>query len=326
MSIEIVKAGVGATLQDAGRFGYRNLGIGSGGPMDFFALQMANYLCGNKEGAVIEINFPAPVIRFEQAAIISITGADFGAAIDGKALAIWKPVFVKQHALLTFNKPLWGNVAYLAVSGGWQASKWLNSSATHLKLAVGGHLGRYLQKGDVLQFAHSTFFGDMAYNLPGQISFYERNKIYEPAQIIRCMKGVEFDGLEAASKILLETNAFTIDASSDRMGARLLGKPIRLEKHIDLLSSAVDMGTIQLLPDGSLIVLLADYPTTGGYPRILSVIKADLPKLAQLKKGMPFSFTFASVAEAEDGLMQLLKTMDQLDMAFKLHYKLGYKQ
>ena len=100
MSIKIIKSGVLTTLQDGGRKGYRSMGIGSGGVMDIFAMSVANYLTGNNEtAAVMEINFPAPEILFQQDALISVTGADFLATITGGALPIWKALFVQKDTL-----------------------------------------------------------------------------------------------------------------------------------------------------------------------------------------------------------------------------------
>ena len=158
MSIKIIRPGVLATLQDAGRFGYRGIGIGSGGAMDIFAMKVAQYLCGNEDSeAVIEMNFPAPEILFEQDAIISITGADFTAVVNETIIPAWRTCFVKKDSVLKFKQPAWGAKAYLAVHGGWQAEKWLGSYSTHGKLTIGGFKGRALQKDDVIFFKENNF-------------------------------------------------------------------------------------------------------------------------------------------------------------------------
>ena len=158
MSIKIIKPGVSATLQDTGRSGHRGIGIGSGGAMDMFAMKVANFLCGNDESeAVIEINFPAPEILFEQDAIISITGADFSGYINATAVSPWRTLYVKKNTVLKFRQPISGARSYLAVQGGWQVEKWLGSYSTHLKLGTGGLFGRALQKEDRIHVCNGCY-------------------------------------------------------------------------------------------------------------------------------------------------------------------------
>lgn len=306
MSIKIIKSGVQSTLQDAGRYGYRSIGVGSSGPMDAFAMNAANYLCGNDEQkAVIEINFPAPEILFQQDAVIGLAGADFAATINEQLVPVWCTLFIQKDAVLKFKQPLSGAKLYLAVQGGWQAQRWLNSYSTHLKLAAGGHYGRALQKGDVISYPPVRFPVLENKILPWQMSSFELEKIYQPQNVIRCIKSAEYDWLDELSKQDLQQNNFIISTQSDRMGLRLTGKKLSLQQPAALISSAVDAGVVQLLPDGNAIILTADHQTTGGYPRIVSVIKADLPRLAQLHPGKAISFTIISIKEAEDILISM---------------------
>ena len=158
MSIKIIKAGVLTTLQDAGRYGNRNIGIGSGGAMDNIAMKLANFLVGNKDDVtVLEMHFPAPEILFEQDAIISLTGADFKATINEIELPVWHTVFIKKDTVLKFIHPISGTRSYMAVYGGFQAQKWLDSYSTHLKLAMGGYCGRAMQKDDSIHFQAKNF-------------------------------------------------------------------------------------------------------------------------------------------------------------------------
>jgi antagonist of KipI len=320
MSIKIIKPGVLATVQDEGRHGLRNIGVGSSGAMDIFAMQTANYLCGNDQMvAVIEINFPAPEILFQHGAVISLTGADLAATIDEKPIPVWTTVFVKKDAVLKFKQSLSGAKTYLAVHGGWEAAKWMNSYSTHLKLAAGGHHGRALQKDDVINFAAGQMVFAENKILTWCISQNELNKIYAPENSIRCIKAVEYDSLDEVSKQRFELNDFNISNQSDRMGYRLTGNNLLAMQTETLISSAVDAGIIQLLPDGNCIVLMADHQTTGGYPRIAAVIKADLPKLAQLSAGKKISFTTVGIKEAEDALISMQEQLEELRSACRFH-------
>jgi antagonist of KipI len=322
MSIKIIKAGVQTTLQDAGRTGNRSIGIGSGGAMDSFALTTANYLAGNEEdNAVMEINFPAPEIIFQQEALISLTGADFSATINETAVPLWAPLFVKKDTILKFKQPVGGTKLYLAVHGGWQATKWLNSYSTHLKVAAGGYYGRALKKNDTIHFAKNNLSFAENKILPWRISQNELDKMYQPQNNIRCIKSIEYDLLSETSKQNFEKNNFTITNQSDRMGYRLNSQPLLLQQPTELISSAVDAGIVQLLPDGNCIVLMADHQTTGGYPRIAAVIKADLPKLAQTKPGQSINFTIVSLQDAEEALIKMQQTFQEIKMACHLNFK-----
>jgi antagonist of KipI len=313
---------VQTTLQDASRTGHRSIGIGSGGAMDTFALLIANYLTGNEANeAVMEINFPAPEILFKQDALISLTGADFSATLNETAAPLWTPLFVKKESLLKFKQPASGTKLYLAVHGGWQATKWLNSYSTHLKLATGGHYGRALQKNDIIDFTKNHFSFTENKILPWGISSKELDKMYQHPDKIHCIKSIEWDLLDMASKQNFEKNNFILSNQSDRMGYRLNSQSLLLQQPAELISSAVDAGMIQLLPDGNCIVLMADHQTTGGYPRIAAVIKTDLPKLAQTKPGQSINFTIVSLQDAEDLLIKMQQTLQEIKMACHLNFK-----
>jgi len=322
MSIKIIKQGVLTTLQDGGRKGFRNMGICPGGAMDIFAMAVSNFLVGNYESAaVLEINFPGPEILFQQNAIISLAGADLSASVNNEPLPLWRPFFVKKDALLKFKKPVYGAKTYLAVQGGWQSEKWLGSYSTHLQVAAGGHLGRALLKDDAISFNEDNFSltGDKVLNW--HISHKEISKIYEPANSIRCIKSIEWDLLDELSKQNFEKNNFEITNQSDRMGYRLSSEPLLLEQPAEIISSAVDAGTVQLLPDGNLIVLMADHQTTGGYPRIASVIKADLPKLSQVRPGQKIDFKTVTVTEAEDALISMEQILTEIKAGCRLNFE-----
>ena len=322
MSIKIIRPGVLSTMQDGGRYGYRGIGIGSGGAMDIFAMKVAQYLCGNEDSeAVIEMNFPAPEILFEKDAIISITGADFSAFINETIIPAWSTLMVKKDSILKFKQPVSGAKVYLAVHGGWQAEKWLGSYSTHGKLAAGGFKGRALQKDDRIDFTENKIYFINNKILPWHISRHELNNIYQPSYSIHCIPGAEYELLTEWSKRNLEQQEFTISNKSDRMGYHLNNQPLLLQRPIELVSSAVDMGTLQLLPTGDCIVLMADHQTTGGYPRIASVIKADLPKLAQAKPGQIINFTMIALQEAEDKLLCMQKTLQEIKGACHFNLK-----
>jgi len=303
MSISILRSGVLDTVQDAGRNGYGNLGINVGGPMDLFAMKVANILVDNAvDSPVIEFHFPAAQILFEQNALISITGGDFSATLDGEAVPSWKPLVVKRKSVLLFTHREWGARCYLAVHGGFCVPKWLSSASTNLKAKAGGWQGRKLEKGDEVSFGETNFYYPLllkensTVELPWSV---DHKNVYELPHEVAFIPGKEWDLLNEESQQRLLQSNFMIHPSSDRMGYYLRGPEIMLKENFQLVSSAVSFGTIQLLPNNQLIVLMADHQTTGGYPRIGHVITAHLPKLAQLAASdcVKLNLTDVNIAE-----------------------------
>src|SRR3954469_14169254 len=307
MSISILKSGVLDTVQDKGRYGYGNLGINIGGPMDVYAMKVANMLVSNPiDSAIIEIHFPGPQILFEQNALITLTGADFSATINGEPVNCWKPIVVKRKSVLLFNHRKAGARCCLAVHGGLCVPKWLNSSSTNLKAKAGGWNGRKLEKGDELQFGETDLYfpallkEKSVHELPWSV---DTKSIYQYPNEIAFIPGHEWASLSEESQERFLQNNFTIHPSSDRMGYHLRGPEIIACENTQLVSSAVSFGTIQLLPNNQLIILMADHQTTGGYPRIGHVITAHLPKLAQLAASDSFHLRPVDVATAEHALV-----------------------
>src|SRR5690606_9715790 len=145
MNLKIIQAGILDSVQDSGRFGYRHLGINTGGCMDQQAASIANTLVGNDlNEAVIEMHFPAADFLFEEPALIAVAGADFSTTINGKSVPICHPVLVDANTMLQFKKSIKGARAYLAIRGGIKVSPWLNSYSTNLQAGAGGFKGRRL--------------------------------------------------------------------------------------------------------------------------------------------------------------------------------------
>ncbi len=302
------KSGILATIQDLGRNGFRRFGINSNGAMDKTAVRLINILLGNAENeAVLEIHFPAPVLEFRENAIIAIGGADFGAKIDEKPIENWRPIFARKRQILSFSKKNSGNRAYLSIKGGFQIEDWLNSKSTNLAAKIGGFEGGKLKPGDRI------LFREKFEKRPVKFDYFISNSLipeYKITPTIRMIVGAEFQNLTGSSEEIFQTEEFSISADSNRMGFRLSGKPLYLLDKIELVSSAVDFGTIQLLPGGQLIILMADHQTTGGYPRIGHIISADLPVLAQLGANDKIRFELISVKKAEKSLLNFEKELN----------------
>lgn len=313
MSIVISSNSLLTTVQDLGRKGFRRFGVNNNGAMDNTAVRLVNILLGNDENeAVLEMHFPAPKILFEKNAVIAIGGAEFGATVDGGEIDNWRPVTVEKGQLLQFERKKLGGRAYLAVKGGFKVEEWLGSASTNLKAKIGGFAGRSLQKNDRLFFKRKTNGKE---NNKKKVNYkISRSLIsrYSPFPTVRLTEGAEFDKLTKKSRANFLTQKFTIGSQSDRMGFYLEGLKLTVSEPFELLSSAVNFGTIQLLPDGQMIILMADHQTTGGYPRLAHVVQNDLPVLAQLGANDAVNFRLISLAEAEDLILNAEKDLNLL--------------
>jgi len=307
MALTIIRQGVLDTVQDRGRFGHADAGINPGGVMDRYASSVANSLVGNNYNEpLIEMHFPAPQIMFREDALIAICGADFNPSINEEPIPCWQPVAVKKNSLLHFSKWKWGARAYLAVHGQLECTPWLNSCSTNLKAAMGGHCGRALMKSDVIKVKRGSFSASRLLN--GKDSFnvlhwgIPHHHTYKDVQDIHMIHGPEWELMHESSKQTITDASFTIDPRSDRMAYMLDGELLQLQEQFEMVSSGVDYGTIQLLPGGQLVILMADHQTTGGYPRIGNIIGAHLPKLSQLGAGASFRLSLTDVRTAEQML------------------------
>ena len=322
MNLRIIKAGVLDTVQDPGRYGWQHLGINPTGAMDKVSAQLANILVGNDPSeAVIELHFPASEFFFEQPALIAIAGADFSAHVNGEPIACNHPILLSKYSILQFHGVVNGARAYLALYGGLDIERWLKSCSTNLKAAAGGFHGRPLQKDDDIPMRLKRDFCPLI----GSKEFHvfpwkaEMNVIDESPEVM-VLPGNEFERLDKKSAIHFTEDSFTITAQSDRMGYRLKGNALIPVHYEELVSTAVNFGTVQLLPDGQLIILMADHQSTGGYPRVAHVISAHQPRLAQKKPGDEIQFQFTDLAYAEDQLIRQHQQLLQLynACAFKL--------
>jgi antagonist of KipI len=314
MSILINKAGILTTVQDAGRNGYRRFGINPNGAMDKTAARLINILLGNPDSEdVLEIHFPGSEITFQENAVFALGGANFRAKLSGESLENWKPYYAEKGSVLKFTEKVFGSRLYLSVQGGFALEKWLGSASTNLTAKIGGLAGGKLQKGDEVKFKiqnsklkiQNTRISDSL------IPFYSN------FPTVRVTAGAEFESLTAFGEQCFRHQNFTVSQNSDRMGFRLNGTPFFLLDKKELVSSAVNFGTIQLLPDGQLIVLMADAQTSGGYPRIAHIVETDLPIVAQLSVNDRIAFQLISIEEAEDVLMGFNVNLNFLRVACK---------
>lgn len=318
MSMEIIKAGIADSFQDAGRYGHQHLGINPNGAMDLIAMNVANALVGNEMNqAVLELCFPASVLLFKKPALIALSGANFNAELNGKAIPINQSVAVPTGSELKFTRIEKGVFCYLAIHGGFVLSSWLDSNSTNMKAQVGGWKGRSLQKGDAIEFKKSISTISEMKIFPWRVNVFG---FYSDVKKIQFLRGNEFDWLDDQSKEKLMNEPFKMSSLRDRMGYRLRGNNLN-RKNEELISTAATFGTIQILPDGQLIILMADHQTTGGYPRVAQVISADRSKLVQTGVGDEIFFREISLQDAEELVLVQRKILKQIQVTCNVSLK-----
>ncbi|MCJ8014924.1 biotin-dependent carboxyltransferase family protein [Paenibacillus sp. KQZ6P-2] len=322
MSLEVLKRGLLATVQDIGRRGYGKFGVGTSGVMDSYAYSLANWLVGNNgEEAALEITWYGFAVKFLSDTLVSITGADLAPESGGLSVPMWRPVFFRQGSELIFKRPVSGCRSYVAVSGGIDVPEVMGSRSTNLRAGIGGLNGRALESGDVIHIQHSASsyirLSDRSENSPFQTVKWSAapHMTYGGSQVIRVTRGRQFEDFHQEARDRFFQSEYSVKPESDRMGYRLSGPVLGMECPREYISEGVAAGTVQVPADGQPIVLMADRQTLGGYPKIAQVASVDLPRVAQLPPGGRVRFQEISHSESEQlcfeqaRQMRLLKTM-----------------
>ena len=323
MSLTIIKAGILDTIQDEGRYGYQHVGINPGGAMDRFSAQLSNCLLGKAMKApVVEMHFPAPTIKFSKSTIICITGANFSPIVNEKQIPLHQPVLVNKNAVLSFGKVNSGVRCYLSILQDLHVKKWLDSFSTNIKAAAGGYEGRSFKAGDTIEYEEIAISDEGLKNqdfhvLPWRAA-PSKNTFLDTIEVI---EGPEWNWLTKESQHSFSNQSYTISDKADRMGYRLSGLQLTLNEQKEMISSGVGFGTVQLLPNGQLIVLMADHQTTGGYPRIANVVSGNLPALAQMRPNDRFKCRVIDIGSAEQKLIEQHQYLRSVQFASSFNIK-----
>ena len=266
--IKVIKEGLFTTIQDIGRFGYKNIGVPVSGSMDQTSAKLANLLLGNDESsAVLEMTLVGPTLEFMNDTYISITGADMNPSLNKQKVLQNKPLFVNKGDILYLSHSSNGMRSYLGIKGGFNSEKKLGSKSFYRGITK----REKLIKNDKIKFAKVTSSPMKMNKSINDFKINRKNKI-------NVFKGPEFDLLDSNSKDIIFNTDFTIGINN-RMGYNLV-EPI--ENSISsIISSPVMPGTVQLTPSGRLIILCRDCQTSGGYPRVLQLDKSSIDSLSQ---------------------------------------------
>jgi len=294
MSIDVLAPGLLTTVQDRGRTGWRHLGVGCAGALDQHAHMLANLLVGNPpDAATLEITLSGPRLRFGRAVRIALCGGDIDARCDGTTLPAARPILLPAGATVVLGACRRGARAYLAVDGGIDVPIVLGSRSTDLRGGFGGIEGRALRAGDAVPLGDDGVTNVEAPRIAPW--WIDDARDAPPGSAIRVLPGA--DDTHPVAGLFART--WRVAHASDRQGIRLEGDALHAADARERVSAPVAPGTVQLPPDGQPIVLLADAQTHGGYPRIGHVIRADLPRLAQLRPGEALRIAPCTPAQAQ---------------------------
>lgn len=289
--IEVISPGPLTTIQDLGRPGWAHIGVPISGAADRPALRLANRLVGNPEGAAaLETTLVGPKLRVHGEVLVALTGAEVRATAGGRALPMRSAVVVGDGELLNVGTARSGLRTYIAFVGGIVVPQTLGSAATDILSGLGP---APLAAGDLLHLGCSTQAGDV----PIPTDEMTQTVRPEPAQAatgtvqLEVMLGPRDEWFTGTALRQLTHEPFTVTPDCNRIGLRLAGPALEPAHSEELLSEGVAPGAIQVPRGGQPMLLLADHPTTGGYPVIATVLSSSLPLAAQLRPGQALRFT-----------------------------------
>jgi biotin-dependent carboxylase-like uncharacterized protein len=312
-AFHILKPGLMTTVQDLGRVGFHNLGIGTSGALDPVALRVANLLVGNEPGAGgLEVLYLGPTIEIEADSVrMSFVGVAApveilpdASASSGAMIDTMRSVLVNRGEIVRIGSLTGGAVLYVGVEGGFEIQPILGSVSTNIRGGTGGWHARSLMAGErlplrLMRASHRPEARAVGIEL-------------RPPRRIRAILGPQDDYFHADEITKFFGSEYAVQSGSDRVGMRLEGEAIRHAKGFNIASDATAPGSIQVPGSGQPIVLMADRQTIGGYPKIATVISADLAGLGRLSIGSKIVFESVTIETAHALRRSMLSFVDSL--------------
>lgn len=294
---KVAGAGLHSTVQDMGRIGFQDVGVPRSGPLDRISFQLANALVGNPHDApALEMLVQGPTLEvLAESVRVAVVGSNAAlelANANGRTIPAGQSATLVRGNVFRISRLGDSACAYLAVEGGIDAPPTLGSAATYVRGGLGGISGRPLRQGDLIPLRRQCAKARKEQALAHPLDLGLR-------QPIRVVPGPQGDYFAQAALETFLTERYVVSAQADRMGFRLEGPVLEHAKGFNIISDGIVTGSIQVPGSGLPIVLMADAQTTGGYPKIATVISADIPVLGRRKPGMEIRFAAVTVAEAE---------------------------
>ena len=301
-------AGPLVTFQDIGRPGNMRYGVSASGPMDIVSFEAANAVLGNEtKQTAIEISLGGLILQCHEGSItLAITGGDFLIEYQGQKISSWTVLTIQKGERLSVRAGKSGSWAYLAFSGKLNVKDWLNSSSTHSTSGFGGGVLKTGQKFTLKDASNQA-------NRIGPIL----KPNFNTNDLIHAVLGPQDQYFMKTAIKIFSDSIFKVSDNYDRMGMQLTGPKLELKSALSIPSEPVVKGSIQVSGDGIPTILLADHQTTGGYPKIATVISSDINRLVQLRSNQNVEFILINSNEA------LQKTRKFLDMKEKYLQKIS---
>ena len=301
-------AGPLVTFQDIGRPGNMRYGVSASGPMDIVSFEAANAVLGNDtKQTAIEISLGGLILQCHEGSItLAITGGDFLIEYQGQKISSWTVLTLQKGERLSVRAGKSGSWAYLAFSGKLNVKDWLNSSSTHSTSGFGGGVLKTGQKFTLTDASNQA-------NRIGPIL----KPSFNTNDLIHAVLGPQDQYFMNTAIEIFSDSIFKVSDNYDRMGMQLTGPKLELKSALSIPSEPVVKGSIQVSGDGIPTILLADHQTTGGYPKIATVISSDINRLVQFRSNQSVKFVLINSNEA------LQKTRKFLDMKEKYLEKLS---
>ncbi|MDG2156894.1 MAG: biotin-dependent carboxyltransferase family protein [Amylibacter sp.] len=301
-------AGPLVTFQDIGRPGNMRYGVSASGPMDIVSFEAANAVLGNEtKQTAIEISLGGLILQCREGSItLAITGGDFLIEYQGQKISSWTVLTIQKGERLSVRAGKSGSWAYLAFSGKLNVKDWLNSSSTHSTSGFGGGVLKTGQKFTITDASNQA-------NRIGPIL----KPNFNTNDLIHAVLGPQDQYFMNTAIKIFSDSIFKVSDNYDRMGMQLTGPKLELKSALSIPSEPVVKGSIQVSGDGIPTILLADHQTTGGYPKIATVISSDINRLVQLRSNQNVEFILINSNEA------LQKTRKFLDMKEKYLQKIS---
>ncbi|CAA6817804.1 MAG: Allophanate hydrolase 2 subunit 2 (EC [uncultured Sulfurovum sp.] len=291
---KVLKAGLFTTLQDQGRYGYSHLGITQSGAMDEYAYLWTQKLLGNQNANALEIMVGLK-LETQVATTIAICGADLSFKINNIPQKIWQTHYIQEGDILSFDKRISGQRAYLSVNHAFNMPKSYHSYSTTLK----ENIGEKLQKNDILAF-HST------QKIVQKRVLLKYIPNYNKQLTLRILPSYQNNYFSKEEQKKFFSNDYEITLQSDRMGAKLKGLSIIPNKG-GIISEGIAYGSLQIPADGQPILLLKERQNIGGYPKIGTVLSIDCFKFAQLSIGSKIKFEKIDINLARKKMLNFYK-------------------
>ncbi len=293
--LRVKSPGLHTTVQDLGRDGFADVGVPPSGALDAVALRLANALVGNDaNAAALEILVSGPTLEVIADSLhVAFVGGSAGLSLEHahqRSIPAGRSVHVKKGDVIKIGMIAGSSCGYLAMGGGIDVPRMLGSASTYTRGFLGGFEGRALRAGDALQGRRGAEHDERELAAPLDSEFDAP---------IRVVLGPQDDHFTDAAVEAFFAGTYTVSAQADRMGFRLEGPELAHTKGYNIVSDGIVSGSIQVPGSGQPIVLMRDYQTIGGYPKIATVISPDISRLGRRSPGAKVRFVAVTRDDAE---------------------------